>query len=206
MVNMGRWIAVAALALMVAAVIALTLLAASPADGSPANPPRVTPEVSPTGETPAESEATAVPVKPLAAIGRSPIGVGVSFAWVLYLIDAGGLLETLESSVTYLDYLAGRAAHGDVSPLRVIAAAGATGDVFSEANTTFMDFRLPRSGVFYNRWLIDLLAEGRDAQAALIERLLTAGFEEAPTGNTYTELAARYQSAAHIWNDLAQRP
>ena len=206
MVNIGRWIAVAALALMVTAVIALTLLAASPADGSPASPPRVTPEVSPTGETPAESEATAAPVKPLAAIRRSPIGVGVSFAWVLYLIDAGGLLETLESSVTYLDYLAGRAAHGDVSPLRVIAAAGGHGDVFGEANTTFMRFRLPRSGVFYNRWLRDLLDEGRDAQAALIERLLSAGFEDAPTGNTHTELAAMYRSAVRFWNDLASRP
>ena len=206
MVNIGRWIAVAALALMVTAVIVLTLLTTSPGETSPPSPPRVTPQAPPAAETPAASDVTATPVKPLAGIERSPIGMGVSFALGLYLIDAGGLLGTLEPAVAYLDYLAGRAARGDVSALRLIAAAGATGDVFGEANTTFMEFRLPRRGAFYNRWLRDLLAEGRDAQAALIERLLTAGFEEAPTGNTYTELAARYQSAAHIWNDLAQRP
>ena len=191
---------------MVAAVIVLTLLTTSPGETSPPSPPRVTPQAPAAAETPAASDVAATPVKPLAAIERSPIGTGVSFSLMLYLIDAGGLLGTLEPAVTYLEYLAGRAARGEVSALRVIAAAGATGDVFSEANTTFMQFRLPRSGVFYNRWLRDLLDEGLDAQAALIERELPPGFEDAPTGNTYTKLAAMYQSAARFWNDLAQRP
>ena len=191
---------------MAAAVIVLTLLTTSPGEASPASPPQVTPQAPPAAETPAAAAVTAAPVKPLAGIERSPIGMGVSFALGLYLIDAGGLLNKLEAAVTYLDYLAGRAARGDVSALRLIAAAGATGDVFGEANTTFMEFRLPRRGAFYNRWLRELLAEGRDAQAALIERQLTSGFAEAPTGNTHTELAAKYQSAASIWNDLAQRP
>ncbi len=194
------------MALMVVTVVALTLLPTATGRASPTGPPRVTPEATPAAESPEASVVPVAPVKPFPAIERAPIGMGVSFALLLYLIDADGLLSALEPAVTHLDYVAGRAAHGDVSALRVIAAAGATGEVFTEANTTFMEFRLPRSGVFYNRWLRDLLAEGRDVQVALIERQLTDGFDEAPTDDTYTDLAAMFRTAARFRNDLASRP
>lgn len=198
--------AVTILVLMVAAVAVLTLLPAAAVQAPPASPLRITPQAPDEAETQEESDVPIAPVKPIPAIERAPIGMGVSFALLLYLIDADGLLSALEPAVTYLDYEAGRAARGDVSALRVIATAGATGEVFSRANTTFMEFRLPRSGVFYNRWLRDLLAEGRDAQAALIERQLTDGFDRAPTGDTYTELAAMFRTASRFRNDLAARP
>ena len=191
---------------MAAAVIVLTLLPTATGQASPASPPQVIPQAPVEAEMPEASDVPAAPVKPFPAIERAPIGMGVSFALLLYLIDADGLLSALEPAVTYLDYEAGRAAHGDVSALRVIAAAGAAGEVFTQANTTFMEFRLPRSGVFYNRWLRDLLAEGRDAQAALIERQLTDGFDAAPAGDTHTDLAAKFRTAARFRNDLAARP
>ncbi len=198
--------AVTILVLSVAAVIVLTLLPAAAGQASPASPPRIAPLPEVAEEAPTESEAPPASAKPFPRIERAPIGMGVSFALLLYLIDADGLLNALEPAVTYLDYEAGRAAHGDVSALRAIAAAGATGEVFTQANTTFMEFRLPRSGVFYNRWLRDLLAEGREAQAALISRQLTDGFEQAPDGDTHTELAAMFRTASRFRNDLAARP
>ena len=191
---------------MVAAVVVLTLLPAAAGQSSPASPPRITPAPEAVSETPAESEAPTPPARPFPKIERAPIGMGVSFALLLYLVDADGLLNALEPAVTYLDYEAGRAARGDVSALRAISAAGATGEVFTRANTTFMEFRLPRSGVFYNRWLRDLLAEGREAQAALIERQLADGFDEPPTSDTHTELAAMFRTASRFRNDLAARP
>ena len=198
--------AITILALMVAAVVVLTLLPTAAGQASPTSPPQVAPQSPIAAEAPEESDVATVPGKPFPAIERAPIGMGVSFALLLYLIDADGLLSALEPAVTHLEYVAGRAAHGDVSALRVLAAAGATGEVFTQANTTFMEFRLPRSGVFYNRWLRDLLAEGRDAQAALIERQLTDGFDAAPTGDTHTELAAMFRTASRFRNDLAARP
>ncbi len=206
MLRAGPMAAIAVLVLMVAAVVVLTLLPATAGEASPTSPPPVTPQAPIAAEMPENSDVSAAPVKPIPAIERAPIGMGVSFALLLYLIDADGLLSALEPAVIHLDYEAGRAAHGDVSALRVIAAAGATGEVFSQANTTFMEFRLPRSGVFYNRWLRDLLAEGRDAQAALIERQLTDGFDQAPDGDTHTELAAMFRTASRFRNDLAARP
>lgn len=206
MLRAGPIAAVMILLLMVAAVVVLTLLPAAAGQASPASPPPITPEPEVAAETPAESEAPASPVKPFPRIDRAPIGMGVSFALLLYLVDADGLLSVLEPAVTYLDYEAGRAAYGDVSALRAIAAAGAAGEVFTVANTTFMEFRLPRSGVFYNRWLRDLLAEGRDAQAELIERQFANGFDEPPTSDTHTELAAMFRTAARFRNDLAARP
>ena len=199
-------VAIAILVLMVAAVVVLTFLPAAAGQASPSSPPQFTPEPEVTAEAPTESDASAASVKPFPKIERAPIGMGVSFALLLYLIDADGLLSALEPAVTYLDYEAGRAARGDVSALRAISAAGAAGEVFTQANTTFMEFRLPRSGVFYNRWLRDLLAEGRDVQSAMIERQLTDRFDEAPTGDTHTELAARFRTAARFRNDLAARP
>ena len=206
MLRTGPMAAIAVLVLMVGAVVVLTLLPAAAGEASPASPPQVTPQSPIAAEMSEESDDPIAPVKPLREIERAPIGMGVSFALLLYLIDADGLLSALEPAVIHLDYVAGRAAHGDVSALRVIAAAGATGEVFTEANTTFMEFRLPRSGVFYNRWLRDLLAEGRDAQAALIERQLTDGFDQAPDGDTHTELAAMFRTASRFRNDLAARP
>lgn len=198
--------AVTILVLMVAAVVVLTLLPAAAGQASPASPPPTTPAPEIQAEAPTDPDVSAAPVKPFPKIERGPIGMGVSFALLLYLVDADGLLSALEPAVTYLDYEAGRAAHGDVSTLRAIAAAGAAGEVFTVANTNFMEFRLPRRGVFYNRWLRDLLSEGRDAQAALIERQLTGAFDEAPTSDTHTELAAMFRTAARFRNDLAARP
>ena len=206
MLRTGPMVAIAVLVLLVAAVVVLTLLPAAAGESSSTSPPQVTPQAPDAAESSDESDASIAPVKPLRVIERAPIGMGVSFALLLYLIDADGLLSALEPAVVHLDYVAGRAAHGDVSALRVIAAAGATGEVFSQANTTFMEFRLPRSGVFYNRWLRDLLAEGRDAQAALIERQLTDGFDQSPDGDTHTELAAMFRTASRFRNDLAARP
>jgi len=205
-VRAGPIAAITILALMVAAVVVLTLLPAAAGQTPAASPPQVTPEATPAAEVPEQSGVLESSAKPFTKIERAPIGMGVSFALLLYLIDADGLLSALEPAVTHLDYEAGRAARGDVSALRVIAAAGAAGEVFTQANTTFMEFRLPRSGVFYNRWLRDLVAEGRDAQSVLIERRLTAGFDQAPDAETHTELAAMFRTAARFRNDLASRP
>ena len=206
MLRTGPSAAVTILLLMVAAVVVLTLLPAATGQASPSSPPRITPEPEVTAEATADSNDSAAPFKPFPKIERASIGMGVSFALLLYLVDADGLLNALEPAVTYLDYEAGRAAHGDVSSLRAIAVAGAAGEVFAVANITFMEFRLPRSGVFYNRWLRDLLAEGREAQAALIERQLADGFDEPPTSVTHTELAAMFRTASRFRNDLAARP
>lgn len=198
--------AVTILLLMVAAVVVLTLLPAAAGQASPASQSPITPAPEVLAETLTESDAPTPPAKPFPKIERASIGMGVSFALLLYLVDADGLLTALEPAVTYLDYEAGLAVRGDVSALRAIAAAGAAGEVFTVANTTFMEFRLPRRGVFYNRWLRDLLAEGRDAQATFIERQFADGFDEPPTSDTHTELAAMFRTAARFRNDLAARP
>ena len=132
--------------------------------------------------------------------------MGVSFALLLYLVDADGLLTALEPAVTYLDYEAGRAAHGDVSSLRAIAVAGAARRGLHGGQHHLHGVSAAAEGVFYNRWLRDLLAEGRDVQAALIDRQMADGFDEPPTSDTHTELAAMFRTASRFRNDLAARP
>ena len=69
-----------------------------------------------------------------------------------------------------------------------------------------MAFPVPPSGGYYQRWLTDLLALGRDSQATTLKGWSAAELDDNFVPGTHTELAVRYQTAIRIRNELARSP
>ncbi len=209
MLTARGWLAVIPAVLAVAAVIVLAVLATATPGESPENQGPVvrpgTPLLVDTGLAVIPSPSPA-PVQPFRVIERTPVDPSVSFGLILFLVDSDGLLRELDPDVSYFDYLAGQAARGEVSSMRLAAGGGAASDAVASVNIRFMDFPVPPSGGYYHAWLTEMLALGRHAQATTLERPTVNELRGDFGPDTYTELAEMYQTALRIRNELARVP